>query len=189
LIVALEEAGLHENTLFVLISDNGYFFGEHGLSLERRLPYEESIRSPLLISHPAAIGAALRIDRFALSIDIAPTLLAAAGAETPRRMQGRSLLPLLRGVHPPWRDSFLVEYYSHENPFNWTANLSYRAVRMGQYKYVRWIRQESEQEFYDLVADPYERRNIAGDLSHRAAFARARTAMERLVLEALGFRN
>jgi arylsulfatase A-like enzyme len=142
-----------------------------------------------MISHPAVIGAALRIDRFALSVDIAPTLIAAAGAEIPTRMQGHSLLPLLRGAHPPWRDSFLVEYYSHENPFNWTVNLSYRAVRIGRYKYVRWIRQESAEELYDLVADPYERRNIATDPAHRVALARARAAMERLVLEALGFRN
>ena len=89
---ALEEKALLANTLFVFMSDNGSFFGEHGLSVERRFPYEESIKCPLIISHRAAIEPR-RVDAFALSIDIAPTLLQAAGAEIPRSVQGRSLLP------------------------------------------------------------------------------------------------
>src|SRR5688500_4782299 len=75
---ALEEKSLLENTLFVFMSDNGSFFGEHGLSVERRFPYEESIKCPLLISHPATIEAGRSVEAFALSVDIAPTLLAAA---------------------------------------------------------------------------------------------------------------
>lgn len=168
------------------MSDNGYFFGEHGLGVERRLPYEESVKSPLIISHPASIEPGSVIRDFALSIDMAPTIVAAAGAQIPGRMQGRSLLPLLYGQKAPWRDSFLVEYYAHDNPFPWIVNLDYRLVRMGRYKYVRWIRKDDAEELYDLEADPFERRNLAGASTHSAVLGEARELMSSLVLETLG---
>ena len=185
LAAALEEKALLENTLFVFMSDNGSFFGEHGLSVERRFPYEESIKCPLIISHRAAIEPR-RIDAFALSVDIAPTLLQAAGVEIPRSVQGRSLLPHALGKRPRWRDAFLVEYYGHENPFPWIANIDYRAVRLGRYKYIRWIREDEAHELYDLETDPFELRNLASDPAHATVVARARTAMASLVLASLG---
>jgi len=184
---ALKEKKLFENTLFIFMSDNGYFFGEHGLSLERRMPYEESIKCPLIISHPAAIAPGTAIDGYALSIDIAPTILAAAGAPVPARMQGRSLQPLFGGEKPDdWRSAFLVEYYSHGNPFHWTARLNYRTVREGPYKLTRWISQDGAEELYDLDADPYEQRNIAGDADSAPILERLRNRMSNLVLDSLG---
>ena len=183
---ALEEKALLENTLFVFMSDNGSFFGEHGLSVERRFPYEESIKSPLIVSHRGAIEPGRRIDAFALSIDIAPTLLEAAGAPIPRSMQGRSLLPHALGKRARSRDAFLVEYYGHENPFPWIANIDYRAVRLGRYKYIRWIREDEAHELYDLEADPFELRNLAADPAHAKTVARARETLASLVLGSLG---
>jgi N-acetylglucosamine-6-sulfatase len=185
-VAALEEKKLFENTLFIFMSDNGYFFGEHGLSLERRLPYEESVKCPLVVSHPAAIAPGTLIDDFALSIDIAPTAVTAAGAPIPARMQGRALQPLLAGAASDWRTSFLVEYYSHDNPFPWTARLDYRAVREGRYKYVRWIRQDDAEELYDLTADPFERRNIAPETGKAGVLARMRDLTSKLALDSLG---
>ena len=89
-------------------------------------------------------------------------------------MQGRSLLPLLHRRKPRWRDAFLIEYYAHDNPFPWLADLDYRAVRMGRYKYVRWIRRDDAEELYDLEADPFEQRNLAGVPAHAAVLSRAR---------------
>ena len=187
LVDALQEKGLFENTVFIFMSDNGYFFGEHGLSLERRMPYEESIRCPLIISHPAVVAPGTIIDDFALSIDIAPTVVAAAGAPVPLRMQGRSLQPLLSGRRPDgWRDAFLVEYYSHGNPFHWTARLNYRTVREGPYKLTRWISQDGAEELYDLSADPYERRNLASDPEMAEVLNRMRGQMSKLVLDSMG---
>ena len=186
LVAALEEHGIAENTLFVFMSDNGSFFGEHGLSIERRFPYEESIRSPLVISHPAGIDAGRRIDSFALSIDIAPTLVDAARLAVPRGMQGRTLLPILTGASGAGRDSFLVEYHGHENPFPWIANIDYRAVRIGRHKYIRWLRENDAHELYDLEADPYELRDIANEPASAPIVERARQVMASLVLGSLG---
>jgi N-acetylglucosamine-6-sulfatase len=185
LVAALEEKALLENTLFVFMSDNGSFFGEHGLSVERRFPYEESIKSPLIIAHRASIEPR-RSDVFALSIDIAPTLLDVAQAGIPHSVQGRSLLAHARGSRERGREAFLVEYYGHENPFPWIANIDYRAVRLGRYKYIRWIREDEAHELYDLETDPFELRNIVADPAQAATVARARETLAALVLGSLG---
>ncbi len=184
LVDALERRRALENTLFVFMSDNGSFFGEHGLSIERRFPYEESIRSPLVMTWPGRIEPGLVVDSFALSVDIAPTLLDAAGVAIPRSVQGRSLLPQLRG--DPGREAFLIEYYGHENPFPWIANIDYRAVRMGRYKYIRWIRKDEVHELYDLEADPWEMNNVAADPAMAPVVAKARELLSSLVLASLG---
>lgn len=186
LVAALEERGLRENTLILFMSDNGSFFGEHGLSIERRFPYEESIRSPLIVSWPAGAEPGRLADAFALSIDVAPTLLDAADVAIPRSVQGRSLLPHLAGTARAGRESFLVEYYGHENPFPWIANIDYRAVRFGRFKYIRWIRENDAHELYDLEADPFELRNLADDAAHAPVVARAREKLAGLVLASLG---
>src|SRR5690606_17781200 len=101
----------------------GYFFGEHALSVERRLPYEESILTPLLIQYPAKVRGGQKIDEFALSIDYAATALDVAGLDIPSEVQGKSLMPLLTGERKKVHDVAYIEFYSHENPFPWTANL------------------------------------------------------------------
>jgi N-acetylglucosamine-6-sulfatase len=90
----LEAQGELDNTFIVFTSDEGYFYGEHGLSVERRLAYEESARIPLLMRWPKLLKAGSAIDEFALSIDLAPTLLEIGGAPAARGMHGRSLVPL-----------------------------------------------------------------------------------------------
>ena len=187
MIATLEKKGLKENTVFVLMSDNGYFFGEHGLSIERRLPYEEAIKCPLIISHPVSIEKDTRIDDFALSIDIAPTILNATKTSIPKRVQGRSLLPLLQGNKSDWRKSFLVEYFATEKPFPWTHNLDYRVVRLGQYKYIRWNKEDDGHELYDLKNDPFEQINLALNPAFKGIKEQALNEMESLVVESLGF--
>ena len=76
LLRALDASGQLDRTVFVFTSDHGYFYGEHGLSVERRLAYEEGIRIPLLVRYPPLVKPGAVRDQLALSLDLAPTLLA-----------------------------------------------------------------------------------------------------------------
>jgi len=180
----LEQAGTLDQTVIILTSENGYFYGEHGLSVERRMPFEESIRNPLLMRYPPEVTAGTVVDEFALTVDIAPTVLELAGAPIGAHIQGRSLLPLVRGEDAYWRKSILVEFYTYENPFPWLVDMDYRLVRTKQYKYVHWVKYGPE--LYDLEADPFETRNII-DAPGMASVARTlRAELGRLTLETLG---
>ena len=95
-------------------------------------------------------------------------------------------MPLALGRRVRGREAFLVEYYGHENPFPWIANIDYRAVRFGRYKYIRWIREDEAHELYDLEKDPLELRNLAADPAHAATVAKARKTLADLVLGSLG---
>ena len=158
ILTALAAAGRLENTVIVFTGDNGYFYGEHGLSVERRLAYEESIRLPLLIRYPKAIKAGTLRDEFALNIDLAPTLLELAAVEIPANVQGRSLVPLLEGKRRQWRDSFLIEYYS-DRVFPRILQMGYKAVRNERWKYIHYLELDGMDELYDLKTDPYELAN------------------------------
>ena len=92
-----------------------------------------------------------------LNIDVAPTILEAAGVPVPSSVQGRSLLPLLKDPKTPWRDSFLTEYFQ-EKAFQRTP--TWQAVRTDRWKYIHYPDLEGMDEVYDLKADPYEMRNL-----------------------------
>lgn len=184
----LDSLGMLDSTVIVLTSDNGFFFGEHGLTTERRLPYEESIRNPLLVRYPRRVSAGSRPAGLALTVDLAPTLLELAGAPIGAHIQGRSLVPLLTSTNLPagWRESVLVEFYTYENPFPHLLDMDYRAVRTGRYKYIHWIKHPDMDELYDLARDSLELRNLAGDSSLAGVKADLKSELGRLVLQALG---
>ncbi|HSE30115.1 MAG TPA: sulfatase [Pyrinomonadaceae bacterium] len=156
---SLKETNQLDNTVIVFTSDNGYFYGEHGLSVERRLAYEESIRMPLLMRYPQLIKPGTVVSEFALNIDVAPTLLELTGVPAPAATEGRSLVPLLKGVRTDWRKSFLIEYYS-DKVFPRIRQMGYKAVRTERWKYIHYLELDGMDELYDLKADPYEMRNI-----------------------------
>ena len=160
LLAELEQSSELDNTIFVFTSDHGYWYGEHGLSVERRLAYEEGIRVPLLVRYPKSIKAGGVIDEFALSIDLAPTLLDLASATTTVSMDGRSLVPLLKGEHPTdWRTSFLIQYNT-DTVFPRVHKMGYRAIRTKHWKYIRYNDLNGMNELYDLKNDPYEMENV-----------------------------
>jgi N-acetylglucosamine-6-sulfatase len=158
----LEETHQLDNTMIIFTSDEGYFYGEHGLSVERRLPYEESARIPLYIRFPKLIKAGTTVDQMALNIDIAPTLVALAGAPEYPQFQGRSLLPLFKGRSSHWRDSFLIEYYS-DTVFPRMNKMGYQCVRTDRYKYIHYVDLQGMDELYDLKSDPNELHNVIAD--------------------------
>jgi N-acetylglucosamine-6-sulfatase len=152
----LEETKALNNTLIIFTSDNGYFWGEHGLG-DKRAAYEESIRIPIAARYPPMIKAGARIDQLVLNTDIAPTMLAAAGLPAHKQMQGRSFLPLLQGKPNGWREDFLCEYYMEQN---FARVPSWEGVRTTRYKYIHYFDLKDMDELYDLSSDSGEMKNL-----------------------------
>jgi N-acetylglucosamine-6-sulfatase len=132
--------------------------------------------------YPALIPAGARPNRFALNLDIAPTLLDLAQVKPAAPMDGRSLLPLFRGDPGPWRESFLIEYYS-DKVFPRMRNMGYRAVRTARHKYIRYSDLADMDELYDLTGDPFELQNIINTPAGRAALPALQAELNRLMDE------
>ncbi|HEY0944564.1 MAG TPA: sulfatase [Opitutaceae bacterium] len=158
----LRARGQLDDTLVVYMGDNGFAFGEHGL-IDKRTAYEWSMRVPLLARCPAVIPAGATITALAANIDIAPTLLEAAGAPVPEGLDGRSFWPVLRGEPVKPRTEFLYEYFWERN-FPQTPTL--HALRGDRYKYVHVHGLWDLDELYDLQEDPGETRNLIFSKEH-----------------------
>jgi arylsulfatase A-like enzyme len=168
IVQALTETGRLDNTMIVFMSDNGFLWGEHRwgkTGAENKLvPYEESIRLPMVVRYDPVTGGTARTDtRMVLNMDVAPTFAQLAGTAAPGA-DGTSFVPLLQGAAAPWRSDFLVERGTTTVP-------AYCAVRSTNRLYVRYA--TGEEELYDLVADPYELVNRIND----PAYAADRTAL------------
>ncbi|MHC5065630.1 MAG: sulfatase family protein [Planctomycetota bacterium] len=186
ILAALERQGILDETVILFTSDNGFFYGEHGLSLERRMPYEESIRSPLIVRYPAAVRPQTRLDQLVASVDLAPTVLEFTGTAVGDHIQGDSLLPLLRGEAADWRESLYIEFYTYENPFPWLLDMDYRALRTQRYKYIHWMQHPEESELYDLQLDPLEKHNRIADPELAPVLDHLKAEMAEGALAALG---
>jgi arylsulfatase A-like enzyme len=172
---AIREFELDDNTVVIFTSDHGDMQGAHGLS-GKWLMYEESIRVPLIFRDPRLPPQrrGSRADGMALSIDLAPTMLALAGIPAPEAMQGRDLGPLVRGEGIRWRDDWYYQHtYAHppQHPIP-----RCEGVRTEQWKYVRYTDFDPPYEqLFDLAADPGEENNLAADpAEHAETLARLR---------------
>jgi N-acetylglucosamine-6-sulfatase len=176
---ALEDRRLLDSTMVIFTSDNGYFWGEHGLG-DKRWAYEESIRDPLLIRYPKLIKAGSTLDPLVLNIDIAPTLLEVAGVPVPGSIQGKSLLPLFKDAKAPWRSSILTEYFQEP-----TANRvpTWQAARNNRWKYIQYTELKGMDELYDLQADPHEMKNLIKEASAQGALKEMQAELEHMRVE------
>jgi arylsulfatase A-like enzyme len=182
----LEATNTLDETVVIFTSDNGFFFGEHGLSIERRLPYEESIRMPLLVRYPSLARPGGVASELASSTDVAPTVLDLAGLPIPAHIQGRSMKAALDGrTTAHGRSGVLTEYYAHDLPMAWTLDADYKSIRTERYKYIRWIQHEDFDELYDLAADPFEMTNIIDREDARGIAEDLRSQLRRLVAESV----
>jgi len=162
----LKQQGVYENTLIVFIGDNGYFHADRGLA-DKWYPYEQALRVPLIIHDPR-----LPKDQHgstqpavALNIDVAPTVIAAAGQMIPRLIQGEDLSPIYLGSNrSPWRDEF---FYEHPTITNRERIPSSQGVIGRRYKYIHWPEWDHEQLF-DLQTDPNEKNNLVDDPDYHA---------------------
>jgi arylsulfatase A-like enzyme len=166
----LRNLGVVGDTIVIYFSDNGWLWGEHRLRAKNQ-PYEESIRAPMLVRY-AKLAPLPRLEtRFALNIDIAPTLAELVGAAVPIFENGVSLVRVLDGTQPAgaWRTDFLAEA--------WPGNHPWATVHEGQWKYTEIPvtpgdpNTTFEVELYDLLNDPYEETNVASDPQHAVRVA------------------
>jgi hypothetical protein len=158
---ALRRTGELENTLIVYMSDNGYMHGEHRALAEKVLPYEESIRIPLMMRGPGVPRA--RVDeRLVGNLDVTATILDAADVSPGRALDGRSLLELLGDPGAEWGRDILIENGNGANRVP-----AYRGIRTYRFLYVEH-RTTGEYELYDLEKDPFQLQSLDG----RAAYAK-----------------
>jgi arylsulfatase A-like enzyme len=176
LLAFLDTSGLARNTIVIYTSDQGFFLGDHGM-YDKRFMYEESLRMPFLIRWPAAIKAGTRSDAIALNVDFAPTFLDAAGVRVPATMQGRSLLPVLRGRTPAdWRSSMYYRYYHDPGDHNTRAHYG---VRTATHKLIYFWKKD-QWELFDLVRDPNELHNLYGQPGQEKLTQSLKAELQRL---------
>lgn len=152
----LEEKGMADNTVIILMGDNGYFLGERQLA-GKWLMYENSLRVPLIIYDPRS-NTHRDVEDLALNIDIPSTIFELAGLQVPEEWQGVSLAGYTRDESPARiRDIFLCEHL-----WNFDNIPPSEGVRTKKWKYFRYQNDLAHEELYDLENDPDERKNLAG---------------------------
>lgn len=205
----MRERGLLDNTLIVFTSDHGDYLGDHWLG-EKDLFHEPSVKIPLIIADPSPEADAARgsvCDALVEAIDLLPTFLDCLGADPvaqSHRLEGRSLLPWLRGETPAaWRDIVFSEYDYSVLPASGKLGIAPRDARLfmaadTRWKYVHAVgfrpmlfdMETDPDEFRDLGADPAyaaERERLAAALSEWGLRMSQRTTMsEQQILQARG---
>jgi arylsulfatase A-like enzyme len=155
----LDTSGLSTNMVVIYTSDQGFFLGDHGW-YDKRFMYEESLKMPFIIRWPGVIKSNSVQNAIALNIDFAPTFLEMAGIRIPKDIQGRSLMPLLRGQKPfTWRRSFYYRYYHDPGDHNTRAHYG---VRTETHKLI-YFWKKNQWECYDVIRDPFELNNRYND--------------------------
>ncbi|MBS1854583.1 MAG: sulfatase [Acidobacteria bacterium] len=153
----LENTGQAGNTIVVFMSDHGEMLGDHGIYLKGPYFYDCMIRVPLIIRWPARYKAGLRSDALVEMVDLAPTLLEAAGIPVHSGVQGRSLTRLLTGQTALHRDSIYSEHF--DSSFLYDPPPMGACIRTGRYK-LAYFRNLGTGELYDLRKDPGEVENL-----------------------------
>jgi hypothetical protein len=155
IVEALRRNGELDNTLIVFMSDNGFMHGEHRALAEKVLPYEESIRVPLVMRGPGVPRG--RVDRrLVANVDVPSTILDATDVLPGRVQDGRSLLELLDDPGAEWGRDILIENGNGANRVP-----AYRGIRTYRFLYVEH-RTTGEYELYDLEKDPYQLKSVDG---------------------------
>ena len=156
----LKKQGRLDNTVIILMADNGYFFGEHRKG-DKRLAYEESIRVPFAIRYPAMLKGGSRIKGLLTNIDLGPTILDLAGAEIPKTMQGESFVPVMKGESEGRIAPFFYEYFQEKYAPGIPTML---AIRTPDWKYISYPHESADAgnfgELYHLSKDQHEIQNL-----------------------------
>lgn len=169
-----------QSTMVFLLSDNGFFYGDHRGS-EKWLPYEEAVKVPFIVRYPPLVpeSSPYQSDALTENVDIAPTIAELAGLYW--GADGLSLVPLLDGSQASLRSELMVEHcQARPDPcYDAKSVPSYHQIVTAQYSYFEFA--TNEQELYDLQADPFELTNLAYDPDYAATRAFLSSELSKLI--------
>lgn len=172
----LDENDLTKNTLLIYTSDQGFYLGENGW-FDKRFMYDVSMQTPLLMRWPGHIKPGTVTDALVQNIDFAPTILNTAGLETPKWMQGLSLMPVLEGKEiSPKRSYLYYHYYEYSTDHTVIPHLGIRGDR---YKLI-YFYTVNEWELYDLQTDPGEQYNLIRSPAYEKVFLQMKNELRKL---------
>lgn len=154
---ALRDQRLDENTIVVFLGDNGFMMGNRDWD-GKVLPYEDSIRVPLIVRAPGVATMRGTMDAAVSSLDLPPTMLRWARVDVPKGWTGRDLTPLLHGERPDGFDAAISEFADRDSAE--FGQYAYRLIRTPRHKLILWDQRDKRDELYDLEADPHEAKNL-----------------------------
>lgn len=173
----LKKKGLDQNTIIILMGDNGYFLGERQLA-GKWLLYDNSIRVPLIVYDPRK-AKTNDSEVMALNIDVPPTILDLAGIQAPDQWHGKSLMPVVENSTKNFdRDTVLIEHI-----WEFDNIPPSEGVRTKDWKYFRYVNDQSIEELYYLKEDPKEINNLATDARYQDKLKAFRLKTDKLILE------
>jgi N-acetylglucosamine-6-sulfatase len=186
---ALRETNRLDNTVLMFTSDNGWSLGEHRIG-GKMSAYEEAIRVPLYIRLPGA-STGRTLEQFVLNNDLAPTIADLAQVSPELAIDGCSLIPLMNGAAPAWRQRFLVEHFQANSHI--TEIPTYAAIRTTasdpttpNQLYLEYQDEAGSSEFYDLSVDPYQLTSLHADSSPQRITQRSVHAARLSALQTCG---
>lgn len=175
LMIAIDKLGIADRTVVVFTSDHGEMFGRNARVFKLTF-YEPAVRVPFLIRWPNHVPAGAVSDACISTVDIMPTLLGMTNLPIPDSVDGMDLSRQALGREGPEPDAALLQGMGHT--FQWRDGFEWRAVRDKRYTYAVY-RSDHSELLFDNVADPMQRRNLAGDPSQQATLTRLRELLKK----------
>lgn len=174
----LDKNNLANNTIVIYVSDQGFYMGEHGW-FDKRFMYEESFRTPLVMRYPGVVKPGTINNNMVMNLDIASTILEAAGVSIPKNMQGQSVLPLLKSKKSNGRDALYYHYYE-----NGEHSVSpHFGISTGRFKLIRFYARVQGWELYDLIKDKSEMKNLYGEKGYEKITAKLKLHLNKLIAQ------
>jgi alpha-L-rhamnosidase len=173
----LKKKGLDQNTVIILMGDNGYLLGERQLA-DKWLMYDNSVRVPLIVFDPR-VKTHREVDEMALNIDVAATIADIAGVKQPKNWHGKSFYPMVAGTEKSMkRDTVLIEHL-----WEFDQIPPSEGVRTNNWKYFRYVNNKATEELYDLKADTQETINLAQNQKYSNILQNLRKKTDELSLK------
>jgi len=171
----LKAKGIEDNTIIIWMGDNGYFLGERQMA-GKWLMYDNSVRVPLIIFDPR-VNRHHDVDDMVANVDLASTILDFAGVDAQLKTHGNSLVPYVKtGQSPFKREELLIEHLWDKESIP-----ASEGIRTEKWKFMRYRNIKAQDELYDLISDPEELNNLAGDTDHSNVVLEMREKLDKKI--------